>query len=312
MEREKVHELLRMLGAEKVVDRDEWVGSSCIFAPWTHDRGTDLHPSFGISLGPRSAYHCFTCGQKGRLSHLPTVLWMLSGEERPDLRRFILSEEILRTRQDLHQTAPHAVLAAPQVLEDDIPERDFSPLAPGFRGLSERTISVNRIRADTNRGRVIFPIFTADKVLTAIKGRAVGDADPKYLLYTEYGKRDPKSFGIWYGQHWGLQPGKPLVLVEGEIDALLLKQFSPEANVWAVMGVGITRQQIETVIKTDIPVVFFFDNDMAGNRLRDLLKLRLKGRDLYYISDYHGCHDPGDAYEKGELEKIKSSIRKYM
>lgn len=53
-----------------------WIQVTCPFAPYTHARAVDEHPSFGITIKDNkpSAYKCLSCNLKGRLSALPSRL----------------------------------------------------------------------------------------------------------------------------------------------------------------------------------------------------------------------------------------------
>ena len=71
MKEDNIIKLLPLLGSTfKKVRSYSWVVGSCPFAPWKHGGGVDRNPSFGISIGSVSSYHCWSCAEKGRLEDI--------------------------------------------------------------------------------------------------------------------------------------------------------------------------------------------------------------------------------------------------
>ncbi|MGQ9570670.1 MAG: toprim domain-containing protein, partial [Thermodesulfovibrionales bacterium] len=128
---------------------------------------------------------------------------------------------------------------------------------------------------------------------------------------TEINPKDPKKYGVWFGMHIPLVSGKGVVLVEGELDCMLLKQTGLVSNVWAVMGTGITKEQIATLAAVNHPLIFFFDNDKAGHELFTLLHKKLNGlTPHYFIKNYFGCKDAGQAVEENKIRPILQTLTK--
>lgn len=319
MNRNQIHELLRMLNAKNIVDRDSWVGSSCIFAPWTHEYGTDNKPSFGISVGNPSHFNCFTCGTshniQGVVNDIPRKMFILTGKDNPALRSFIFRSEILKVESKFAKAyEPKEEEAKPVPISENVFNERFPVKArAGWRNFNQETIDKEMLRFDSYQRRIVFPIRDEKGEIIAVKGRTMGNLDPKYLVYTDIlntaggsNRADGKKYGVWFGQHWQMDANKPLTIVEGELDALAVKQFAPGSNVWAAMGVGISRQQIKTLnrhLKT--PIILFLDDDKAGKDLEKLLTLTLFNPRLYKIANYCGCKDPGQAFIEGKMENIK-------
>jgi DNA primase len=309
MERDDIHSLANLYGITNVHDRGEWVSFSCPFAPWTHEAGSDEKPSFGISVGDRSNYNCFACGRKGVLSVLPTDYFLLSGKDNKEAREFIYKRERLKIgyKHDIYKFPPTKNIPAPIVPEDLLITYPF--IEKGYRGLSQETIESEGLRYDEEQNRLLIPIRNEEGNLVGVKGRALSLNDPyKYLLYTDISKTDGKKYGIWYGMHHPREDA-PLIIVEGEIDALLIRQQF-NRPVWAAMGVGVSQRQVEILADITQPIVLFMDNDKAGQDLTARLRKKLLGtKQIGYVSEYHGCNDPAELCESGKISQIKVHFR---
>lgn len=305
MNRKDIYTLISMLGIIKYKDHDEWVTISCPFSKWTHQSRKDEHPSFGIHVGNPSKYHCFSCGKKGDVSLLPINLSHYTGEQRPDLTEFIFKHEST-DMGEYEETAK--AKTAPAISLDVL--NIFNSLKVGTRKLTNESIFTWNLKEDN--GRLIIPIFDVDNRLISIKGRSLNGGFPKYLIYTQYAKQDAKVFGIWFGMHFPIVPNKALIITEGEIDAILLKQFGCR-NVWSSMGASISKTQLLRITNITVPLILFTDNDEAGIRLKNKLKMAVKGVvDLYEVKNYFGCKDASELFEKGLLTKALKSIDKLI
>lgn len=303
MDRVAIHKLMEMLNLGKIADRDTWVNSECPFAFWTHDEGVSHRNSFGISIGETSYFHCFSCQKSGDIRSLPSVLFLLSGKDWTNLRKFIYEHEKIKLIKDNDLD-----IEPPKPIDENI-FNEFEPL-PSYRGLTQKTITEWGLKYDKKNKRVIIPIRDKFGQLIAIKGRAIlRNIEPKYLLYKD--SSEPKKYGIWFGMHYPLIPNRLLVIVEGELDCILLKQTGLVHNVWAAMGAGITQQQIKTLSNITNPVGFFLDNDKAGIQLKERLHRKLKGLMPHYeITNYYQCKDAGEAVETGKIGMVLTSFKR--
>ncbi len=75
MDKKSVYKYLSLLNVD--VPRNAqgihgWVMARCPLAPWTHGKGYDKLPSFGVSINDKgkSGYNCFGCKHKGTLAGL--------------------------------------------------------------------------------------------------------------------------------------------------------------------------------------------------------------------------------------------------
>lgn len=310
---EQIKQIFRILGNPNVQLHDRWVSGPCPFAEQYHEGGTDDRPSFGISVGERSNYNCFACGKKGTLSRLPTALFMSTGHLNDELRIFIFRNESLGLSTAIEKTYERRVNEEPpeRITEEDY-EKKYQVIGWGYRGLTEDFLHHENIRYCEKINRIIIPIRKRGGSIIGLKGRALFDSNLKYLLDTEGGFKDPKVYGTWYGEHWPTNPEGSLIIVEGEIDALLLRQEKPEANIRAAMGVGVTKRQIERLqeMTVEFPkgTILFLDDDKAGRLLTNLLCEKLHNlTKVRKVKDYHGCNDPGEAVVKRVLRDIEAS-----
>ena len=310
MNRRMVRELVNMLGLEQVTDRDAWVSSTCPFGPWKHDDGVSHRNSFGISVGPDSVYHCFSCGLTGNVTKLPSVLFIMSGTDDKKLREFVYEHEKVTTYKSAFDD--RLTPETPDIILRKTYRQRFVKMDFGYRGISEKTAANREMMYDRDDKRIVIPIKDRHNRIVGAKGRAlVMCTNPKYLLYTDLGKRDPKTYGIWYGMDLPFTKGKALVLVEGEVDAILLAQSGMVHNVWAVMGTGISREQMKVLAGVQEPLVFFFDDDEAGRELKRKISRKLHGLTPHYeVTKYYSCKDPGEAFQRNRILHLIYSVDK--
>jgi len=309
MERKAIHELLKMMGAKNIMDREEWVSCSCLFAPWKHAGKRDRNPSFGISVGKASFFNCFGCHMKDDIRMLPTAYSRYNKAFSTDkVRAFIAKKEGLFAPASEDEVKPKTMSV---ISEKEL--STFSKLRP-VRGLSQKTIDRYGLRYDSKEDRMVIPIRDIHGRLVTLRGRYMGRKESvlRYREYSELSCTSPKSAGIWFGMHDKLKPNKHLVLVEGEIDAMLLKQEGI-SNVWGAMGSALSKAQIQTLRGVSSPVLLFFDNDEAGHSSMKKIVTKLAGlTPLYHISNYRGVKDAGEAVDKGILKKVLRGIDKFF
>lgn len=300
---------MRILSLKRIRDHDGWLMSSCPFAKWTHSKGVDNRPSFGISIGGSSFFHCFSCGEKGRLVLLPTRLSWYSHEDSEEARSHIMSYEGKGTDKGYDHDDFNLGIAP------IISEKNFQkyPSAKSIINIEPNVCGALDLKYDRSEDRVLFPIRDMNGRLIGIRGRYCGKDKnmPKYREYGDKSHRGVKSYGIWYGMNETLNRKKLLVLVEGERDRLELVSSKLITNVWASMGATLTETQIQTVRDTGMSVMLFFDNDKAGKLASLVMEKNLKGLvPLYKVTNYFKCKDPAElAQQKLLAESLKSIIK---
>jgi DNA primase len=314
VDKENIIKLMSMMGMKSTVQRGYWMsGTPCPFAKWFHEGGVDNRPSFGISIGESSGFHCFGCGRKGsNLQMLPTILSQLTHEDYKDVRHFISEHDSLEGYSK-EKVSKFLDVISPTIL-DRYSEIDFE-----LPYINRKSINEWGLMFDYVEYRLIFRIMDKYGRMVGIRGRFMGDNKDiaPYRTYSELNQSgDAKRSGVWYGMHFPLVPNKYLVLVEGERDAILLKQ-SGINNVWAAMGSSITDLQIETLKDINNPILLFFDRDKAGEKAyKEVIKNYGTSKSLYSIIEYYTTNldikwkDPAELVEKGLLNKVLKSISK--
>ena len=305
---DKIVELFKILKIGPGKQTGMWMMSRCPFAKWLHTDSVDKHPSFGVSIGDSSKYNCFGCGRSGNLLLLPTALEYISGKKNEAVREHIGKNEM--ASEPKVKGSNNCLLPIP-----DWALKRFSKLKGASGIYTKETILAWDIRFDSYEYRMIFPVYTPSNEVVGIRGRFLGDSDAvaKYRTYGELNQSgDAKRSGLWYGMQFPVVKNKWMFLVEGERDALLLRQVGA-SNVWGSMGAVLTDTQINTVKKLKNPICLFFDNDNEGHRAAKKVKDELKDtHTIYEVKDYCGMKDPAEAVEKRKIRSILKSILKFV
>lgn len=253
--------------------RTRWMNVSCPFAPYTHAKGTDQNPSFGITLvdDGRSFYKCLSCGIKGRLASMPTKLGSYRKIDYSKLRHWAELYEVQASitkpvvdwesqeEQDDEQRAVKSL--PPPTIIDTFPRALGVEYLKG-RGITWPTPLLLNLRFDNFQHRILFPCYDRADRFSGFTGRSIRPD-------TTYSKQNPKVrdyFGLDKRQLFlrlpGEQPGKK-VISEGLIDYAMLVQ-SGYKNAHAILGTAMTPEKRDILIAEGDPVYFFMDNDLAG------------------------------------------------
>ncbi len=119
---------------------------------------------------------------------------------------------------------------------------------------------------DRFRGRVIFPIRNIKGHIIAFGGRAMGDAQPKYLNSPQTLLFDKSS--VLYGLDMAreaIRQHDAIVIVEGYIDVIALHQHGFR-NVVAPLGTALTAEHVQIIKKLTKNIYLALDADSAGIR----------------------------------------------
>ncbi len=162
---------------------------------------------------------------------------------------------------------------------------------------------------DRFRHRLIFPIRDTAGRTVAFGGRAIGDAEPKYL-------NSPETPAYTKGEHlYGLDLAREAirrlkfaVVVEGYMDLAALVQAGVD-NVVASLGTAFTPKQARLLARFTDQVVFSYDGDAAGAaatvRSMDLLLERGFG---VRVVDLPGGMDPDDFIRAEGAERYAALV----
>lgn len=251
-----------------------WMNVSCPFAPYTHAKGKDENPSFGITIKDdgHSHYKCLSCGVKGRLANIPSRLGGYRGIAYDELTRWAQVTE-LQTSIGRPLPSWDAEAAHVEQTEDETHTRpprsaiQRYPRALGIRYLRERGIvwptplSLD-LRYDDYQHRILFPCYDNYGRFAGFTGRSI-------LPESSLSKRNPKVRDYFGLDKRELFLGLPKlaagrrVLSEGLFDYAALVQSGFRAS-RAILGTSLTEQKVRILIEEGEPVYFFMDNDLAG------------------------------------------------
>jgi DNA primase len=117
---------------------------------------------------------------------------------------------------------------------------------------------------DRFRDRLIFPIHDKDGRVIGFGGRAMGDAQPKYLNTPQTSLFDKGSnlYALHLAQE-AIRRTRDVIVVEGYMDAIAAHQHGFE-NVVASMGTALTSAQVRLVRRSVDRILLALDSDAAG------------------------------------------------
>jgi DNA primase len=222
----------------------------------------------------------------------------------------------------------HRLVGAAEAIDESMLEQltpDVSYMEK--RGFSEellREYEVGFYKGRTQnsfmRNRIIFPIRDHEGALVGFTGRSVIDSaeERERLDVRKWFNSSslhlsaylPKAL-LLYNAHRAADVvrGKPLILVEGPIDALSLLRAGIR-NVCAVFGASMSKEQEMLIRQMGIrSIIPLFDNDDAGNKCIGKIKRRFGDRDIIQVVDIAlpDGKDPGDL----TVEEAKEILNAY-
>jgi DNA primase len=117
---------------------------------------------------------------------------------------------------------------------------------------------------DRFRNRLMFPIRDRDGNTVGFGGRALGDAQPKYLNTAQTLIFDKSSLVYALDRaKEAIREQDEVVIVEGYMDAITAHQFGFR-NVVASMGTALTESQVAQIKRGSSRIVLALDADAAG------------------------------------------------
>ena len=147
---------------------------------------------------------------------------------------------------------------------------------------------------DMFRGRVMFPIINAQGRVLGFGGRAMGDAQPKYLNTAETPIFNKRRGLYALNMASKERDAGRLVLVEGYMDTVSLRKHGVKGVV-ATLGTALTEEQARLMKRYTSEVWISYDGDGAGQ------KAALRALDIFdaqempaKVIDYPGGMDPDD------------------
>lgn len=172
---------------------------------------------------------------------------------------------------------------------------------------------VNENVYDTFINRVVIPIENLKGEVVGFTGRIFNGEDntAKYLntKETEIFKKSSLLFNYHNAKNY-IRDRKSVIVVEGNMDAIKMsaKGFK---NVVALMGVALSKEQIDILKRLKVPVILMLDNDNAGEEatIKNGESLINSGVDTKVIR-LSGAKDPDEYLEKFSIDAMQNNIDK--
>jgi hypothetical protein len=280
MQEGKLRKLLRDLDIDIMhKNRRGWLVAPCPFSPYLHEFGTDSNPSFCVKINDEgySGFNCFTCHQRGNLSHLINRL----GEFRDDDYHKMAIRAMIEETPDNFKDFDESMDEMMEVDEIDpidaaiylrmYPMAWDSKEAKAYltaRGIGKKTCELLDLRWDSDQRRVLFPVYGYDRELYGFTGRSILAPEDypskKYPKVKDYAGLRKDS--LLLGGHL-VDLTKPVIVVEGLFAlAHLIEIGVPEfANVVATMGSFLSENQRDALVDFDQTIFLLYDDDAAGD-----------------------------------------------
>lgn len=332
---EEVHKALNSYHGRTTLN-GRWSDGFCPLAAVNHEHGTDANPSFGIFIDADGTilYNCFACGN-GRaqpISHLFSTMARELGEFPAEACRTCLSVSRLmklkavRVPSESHES---------EALSDNVIDRypllsRYTRNATGYlkkylrgRGATDDAYEHFRVRylpggrSDGVPKTLVTAFTDRDGSVSALRVKSLAAKDLKHSRgVTTVGSLGSSLFGLAQAD-----TSQPLLVVEGEIDALCAYSFG-FTNVVATGGVARSTEALAAVLRLwSQPTVYLgLDCDRAGqdaqDRLIDLLGSEMRGLYRVVWSDCklagpharygkrQTCKDPGDIRDRADFWEV--------
>jgi hypothetical protein len=310
---DNIRRLLACLGVHAGGPHGEWYRAPCPLAFHHHRSGTDHNPSFGVHIEPtgRSGYQCFSCQIRSRdLADLivDIAFALKTPVHPPPPMNLQLAQEIINAESEIGYTGtewlPHPSVQVleefPQWWLDSFPSVFRFPAAQAYlngRGVTPSLWSDLELRFDSSRNMVACPFWNISGKLAGMRGRSIiTGAYPHYDYSWNHYNNTKLVLYLENRIDWA----KPVVVVEGEFDAMQVIQVYP--NVVANLTATLSEPKLKT-LELAIALIGFFDNDEAGERASAMMKTRFGF--VYRAVTYPegSAKDPG-AMPLGQIQKM--------
>lgn len=271
MDKRNLEVVLRSLGSNKLNYTDNWIMTACPLAEFTHEKGKDKHPSFGVSIieGEPSVCNCFACGFRGTLLELVNSLKQHTGK---DYSRLI---KLIEQKDSSFELPEFEDLKKKKIKKEelkDLPEKGYDNIfckalsnreAVKYlikRRVSKQAAKLLELRFDETENRILFPVKDKQGKLYGYTGRCIYNNPVKIKDYIGL-----KKSKLLLGEHL-YKKGKPIILVEGlfALARLISIGVLEESNVMASMGKSLDYSQADRLINFGESVFLLYDPDQAG------------------------------------------------
>ncbi len=161
----------------------------------------------------------------------------------------------------------------------------------------QKELSEERIY-DRFRQRIMFPIGDAQGRVIGFGGRAMGDADAKYVNSPD-GPLYHKST-VLYGLHQAreaIRQSKSMLLVEGYFDVVAAHKAGVK-NAVAVSGTALTEDHVKLIKRYADKVILCLDQDQAGQKAADRAFQLLVKENVAVLSITIPAKDPDELVQE--------------
>lgn len=310
---------------------DKWgphVSISCPLAPIRHNDPYDYNLSCSVSVSEEdpSLVRCFSfnCQYKGSFYSMLKLLVDYRGSP-PDLvallakiaptEKFTIDSKNARAIKKYE--AQQDKLRRPVIPareQDTLPEGRLERYRTGVpryaldRGIQIETCRSWELGYDKGQGRLVFPVRRHDGALVGLTGRILPSAERRadaegvpVSKYHNYAGLDKSKF--LFGEH-KLEQQRPVVLCEGQIDAILVTQATGIPAV-APLGEGFSETHVRTIAAFEPTCVYIFpDNDPPGRLAAEKFVYAFKGRIPLKLAVPPPGMDPGGLTD----EQLRAAI----
>ena len=310
MKREVIETVLKKMGSREFKYSGDWVMTNCPLAPWTHDKGTDSHPSFGVLVKKGiSPANCFACGFSGGM------LSLIREYGQKAIKDGLVAEEDVMELTDYVLLAEEDTDIEDRIVFEDIPTPP-QDLIEGIgiwneyfegRGITKKAFEEWQLGYSKKERRALFPVYDQKGIApVGIVGRAVEGQEPKYKNYPPRFKKSK----YLYGEHLLSSEGiEKLIVVEGPIDAISIWQKIGNegldgVGVVSLLGAKPSDDQIDKIIAlAQKEIVLMLDNDSTGIRGAQMVHDKIKNRKPLFVVDY-----PEGIDEAEQVESVKELL----
>lgn len=291
-------QLFDVYGLENVA----MMGSQNLNAACPFHEDNSRHLGMNIESG---LWNCFVCGEKGNLvqfvmkmnecsyqeairflQNLGTANVISSNVVRDKLHSLLKSRDENRIKRISYTISLHPYLAN--------------------RGFTQESCNLWEIGYLDLIDRIIIPAKGKDKKIKGYIYRSVKEGEkPKYLYTAGEGWKS----GFLFGEHLIANNTKEVVLVEGPLDAIWLRQNG--INAVALLGASLSEKQ-KIILAKYQTVVLMLDNDIAGKGAmygEGKVGDTLCAQNLVFVVHYpKGRNDPQECSENELKEMLDSKL----
>jgi 5S rRNA maturation endonuclease (ribonuclease M5) len=318
-------QFLKALGVHDLTQSEKWLRAKCPLSPWTHTKGHDTMPSFGLTIdkSKHSTYHCFACST-GSPEELIQQLEMLSGygSSHPGRFNFGKAREVLENEKlqvvPLPEYSEFGASDAKTFVpwEPDVFEA-FPPASSdkaaldylAYRAIDPLVADCFDLRVDHQRSMLVCPYRDVYGRPAGARGRLMDFGEEhNHLKHYDYTLGQNNAIFCWFNEQCMNLPG-PILVVEGQFDAMRLAPFYPK--VVANMTAKPSKRKLEKLAYNDRAIIFT-DNDLPGQEAsaqwtEELQKLQVQVGVVDWTgaakSSYHIQRDgPGEPKDPDETD----------